>query len=267
MKIIKSNLLGLLLIAISLFAVSCDKELERSDLTLDNNATAKIIVYSYADIDKTKHGLENVPNGTKAFIKIENSEYNPSASGLTFDTVEVRNGKVEATIKTTNSGVDVEVVIPDFVAKQKQGSASETATLSYLFEGKRTLSKVLPGEERVSELFCTATKMGSEVAFVTRKFKIEAITDVEVGLKEVPNTAITFYSDGWVGEATTNIDGVVEISLPANEDISIVFVYSKRYEADKSRKKYRYRKVDFANFDESHPVSIPLNFGDGELYE
>lgn len=268
MKIIKSNLSGLLLLAISFFAVSCDKEIERSNLTLDNNETADIVVYAYADVDKTTHGLEKVPNGTQAFIKIANDQYNPSATGVTVQIVEVSNGKIEATIKTTKDGVDIDVLIPDFVAKQKQAYGSESATLSYLFEGKKSLAKVLPGEERVAELFCTSTKMSSEVEFVTRKFKINAVLNVDDGTKEVVGATVNFYTLGWSGQGTTDGEGEISIAVPKNEWISAEFTANKKWDTIESGKKlYRYRRVDFGIYSESHPVAESVNFFGGELFE
>lgn len=268
MKNMKFRVLGLLALSLSLFLSSCDKELERSNLTLDNNQTAKIVVYAYADIDKTQHGYEFVPNGTKAFILIDNDQYNSSASGLALDTVEVKNGKIEATIKTTNAGVDVKVVIPDFVAKQKQGFASEASSLSYLFKGEEDLGGVLPGEERVAELFCSATKMSSEKVFVSRKFKIEAITDVDEGVKKVTGVEVTFYTDGWSTTVTSDTDGELVVDVPEGEDISAQFEAKKKWDAtETSTKLYLYKEVDFGNYTTSNPAATTISFGGGILYE
>lgn len=268
MKIMRSKLMGLLALSLSLFFVGCDKEIEQSDLTLDNNETAKITIYAYADIDKTSHGYEFVPNGTKAFILIDNDQYNSSASGITLDTVVVRNGKIEANIKTTNAGVDVRVVIPDFVAKQKQPFGSEAASLSYLYKGNKSLDAIYPGEDRVAELFCTYTKMSSEKVFVSRKFKIEAVTDVDEGSKKVTGVEVTFYTDGWSASATTDTDGELTIEVPEGEDVSAQFEAKKKWDpVESSTKLYLYKSIDFGNYTTSSPVATTISFGGGQLHE
>lgn len=45
MKFTRIGFVGLLLLAVSFFTVSCDKDVETSNLTLDNSQKANIVVH------------------------------------------------------------------------------------------------------------------------------------------------------------------------------------------------------------------------------
>ncbi len=269
MKLMRSNLMGLLLMAVAMFSVSCDDDIETSSLTLDQTQEATITAYLYAELDKTSLGLEKAPNGTKVFVSVNNSEFNSSATGSWIDTVYVQDGKIQSVVPVTSSGVTVRITPADFVQNQVQPYNSTSATLSKIFKvaGGSAVSNVKPGENRVHEITYADESFDNEVQFVEKRFTIWAITNVEDGLKEVPGAEITFYNGEWSKTVTSSSVGIVEISLPRGSTTTAVFTFNKKWEADNNnRKLYRYTS-GVASFTVSSPVLADLNFGEGTLYE
>lgn len=269
MKLMRSNLMGLLLLAVAMFSVSCDDDIETSSLTLDQTQEATISAYLYAELDKTSLGLELAPNGTKVFVSVENSEFNNDATGSWIDTVYVQNGKIESVVPVTSDGVNVKITPADFIQNQVQAYNSTTASLSKIYKvaGGSTVANVKPGENRVHEITYVAESFDNEVEFVTKRFVIKAITNVEDGLKEVAGAEITFYNGDWSQTVTSNSIGIVDIQLPKSTVTNAVFTFNKKWEAgNDNRKLYRYR-IQVAAFGESSTVLYDLNFGSGDLYE
>ncbi|WP_157482471.1 hypothetical protein [Geofilum rubicundum] len=265
----RSNLMGVLLMAVAMFTVSCDDAIETSGLTLDQTQEATITTYLYAELDKTSLGLELAPNGTKVFVSVENSAFNSKASGSWIDTVYVQNGMIESVVPVTSEGVTVKITPADFIQTQVQAHHSTSETLSKIFKvpGGSTVGNVKPGENRVHEITYTDEDFDNLAEFVARRFTIWAITNVEDGLKEVAGAEITFYNGDWSQTVTSNSVGIIEVSLPKSQTTTAIFTYDKKWEVDNNnRKLYRYRS-QVASYNESSPVLGDLNFGAGELYE
>ena len=268
MKFTRIGFVGLLLLAVSFFTVSCDKDVETSNLTLDNSQKANIVVHIYAELDKSKLGYEEAPDGTKVFILIENSEFNSTADGIWMDTVRVKNGKIEVQVPTNSDGVDVEVRVANFIAQQKQGYGSSTSTLASAYSGDVTLSDILPGETRYDELNCSDDSFSNEVEVVSRKFKINAITNVDDGSEKVSGVDVTFYNSEFSVTVKSDSEGVVEVELPKGvNDAKAEFASKKKWDAvETGTKTYRYR-TSVNSYSESSPVVAELNFGGGDLFE
>lgn len=269
MKLMRSNLMGLLLMAVAMFSVSCDDDIETSSLTLDQTQEATITAYLYAELDKTSLGLELAPNGTKVFVSVNNSEFNANATGSWIDTVYVQNGKIESVVPVTSNGVTVKITPADFIENQVQDYNATTTTLPKIYKvaGGSSVASVKPGENRVHEINYSAESFNNEVEYVAKRFTIWAITNVEDGQKEVPGAQITFYNGDWSQTVTSNSVGIVEISLPKGATTTAVFTFSKKWEADNNnRKLYRYT-TSVSSFNVSSPVLADLSFGEGTLYE
>ena len=119
--------LGALLIVFVFIFTSCNKEITTSDFTLDTSQKAKVKAFFYAELDKTKQGLEFAPNGTKVFISIPNTYFNPGISGNWIDSTTINNGIIQVSVPTVSTGAIVTIKATEFTYDQIQsfGSASQ----------------------------------------------------------------------------------------------------------------------------------------------
>jgi len=266
----KTNVLSALFIASAIVFASCEKEIETSNLTLDKSQKATVKAYLYAELDNTKQGLEFAPNGTKVIVSIPNSSFNGNATGKWMDTVSVTNGLIETTVPTTNAGVTVTFTPAEFTSDQVQpfGSLSNTISKLYKVTTSNTLS-VFPNETRTSEItYNSFDSFDNFAEKVNVKIELKAIFkegDASVVLPQ--NTTISVFNNGWATTATVGEKGLITVSVPKGETITL------RFEATKTlltipvtTKKYRYE----AKFDApstSTPVQYSEDFGDGEVWE
>ena len=268
MNYFRSKLMGLALLAAAVSFVACDDDVETSSLVLDQTQEATVTVYLYAELDKTELGLEHAPNGTKVFVSVDNSEFNPNAKGTWIDTVYVQNGQIESVVPVTSQGVTVRITPAEFVLEQKQAYNSISETLKKIFKktGGSTVIGVKPGEHRIHEITYSDEDFDKLAEYVARRFTVWAIVNVEDGVKEVAGAEITFYNDDW--STTVRSDaGIVNVALPKGEATTAVFTYSKKWEVDNiNRKTYRYTTAVSA-YNESSPALGDLSFGGGTLYE
>src|SRR5690554_1467367 len=268
MNFFRSKLMGLALLTAAVSFVACDDDVETSSLVLDQTQEAIVTAYLYAELDKTELGLEYAPNGTKVFVSVDNSEFNPNAKGTWIDTVYVQNGQIESDLPVTSQGVTVRITPAEFVLEQKQAYNSISETLKKIFKktGGSTVSNVKPGEHRIHEITYSDEDFDNLTEYVNRRFTVWAIVNVEDGVKEVAGAEITFYNGDW--STTVRSDaGIVDVALPKGEATTAVFTYSKKWEVDNNnRKTYRYTTAVSA-YNETSPVLVDLNFGEGTLYE
>ncbi len=269
MKLMRSNLMGLLLMAVAMFSVSCDDDIETSSLTLDQTQEATITAYLYAELDKTSQGLELAPNGTKVFVSVNNNEFNDNATGSWIDTVYVQNGKIESVVPVTSDGVTVKITPADFEYDQVQpfGSSNETLKTIFTIAGGKNVANVKPGENSVHE-FTYDNEVKKDVdEYVSMRFRIKAITNVEDGIKDVAGTDITFYNGDWSQTVTSDNIGIVAINLPKDAATKAFFNFNKKVSVDSdARETYRY-KADVSAFSNNLDGLQTLNFGGGTLYE
>lgn len=269
MNYFRSKLMGLALLAAAVSFVACDDDVETSSLVLDQTQEATVTAYLYAELDKTELGLEYAPNGTKVFVSVDNSEFNPNAKGTWIDTVYVQNGQIESVVPVTSQGVTVRITPAEFVREQKQAFNSVSETLEKIFkkEGGSTIGGVKPGEHRIHEITYSDEDFDNLAEFVNRRFTVWAIVNVEDGVKEVAGAEITFYNGDWSTTVSSDAVGIVNVALPKGEATTAVFTYSKKWEADNNnRKTYRYTSPVNA-YNESSPALGDLSFGGGTLYE
>lgn len=269
MNYFRSKLMGLALLAAAVSFVACDDDVETSSLVLDQTQEATVTAYLYAELDKTELGLEYAPNGTKVFVSVDNSEFNPNAKGTWIDTVYVQNGQIESVVPVTSQGVTVRITPAEFVREQKQAFNSVSETLEKIFkkEGGSTIGNVKPGEHRYHEIEYEAEDKKDKKETIKRNYTVWAEVNVEDGIKEVPGVEITFYNDNWSATATSNSNGIVEIDLPKNQIVYARFVFQKNIDpANNTRKKYLYTATVPANQAPTDALGS-LSFGEGTLYE
>src|SRR5690554_3229177 len=269
MNYFRSKLMGLALLAAAVSFVACDDDVETSSLVLDQTQEATVTADLYATLHKTELGLEYAPNGTKVFVSVDNSEFNPNAKGTWIDTVYVQNGQIESVVPVTSQGVTVLITPAEFVLEQKQAYNSVSETLKKIFKktGGSTVGGVKPGEHRIHEITYSDEDFDNLAELVERRFTVWAIVNVEDGLKEVAGANITFYNDDWSTTEASIEGGIVKVKLPKNKATTAVFTYNKKWEADSNnRKTYRYT-AEVDGYPETSPVLVDLSFGEGTLYE
>lgn len=255
--------------AVAMFSVSCDDDIETSSLTLDQTQEASITAYLYAELDKTSQGLEIAPNGTKVFVSVDNNEFNSNATGSWIDTVYVQDGKIESVVPVTSDGVTVKITPADFEYDQVQSFGSSNATLKTIFtiEGGSSVGTVKPGENRVQEFTYDHEVKKNVDEYVSMRFRIKAITNVEDGIKDVAGTEITFYNGDWSAIVVSDNIGIVAIDLPKDIATKAFFTFNKKVSVDSdTRETYRY-KTDVSAFSNNLDGLQVLNFGGGTLYE
>jgi hypothetical protein len=229
----KESKLGVILIALAFIFVSCEKEITTSNLTLDKSQTAKVKSYFFAELDKTKQGLELAPNGTKVFVFIPNSSLS-SASGVTgnwIDSTTINDGIIEITVPTVSTGVTVTLKAAEFTYDQVQsyGSASNKISKIFSVTTAQTIS-VFPGESKTKEItYDGQNQLDNFVETVTCAFILKADMDETIaGNENVPQgTTVNLYTTTWAGTATVGADGKITATIPKSEVVSIRFEATK----------------------------------------
>lgn len=261
-----------MLVAFAVIFSSCEK-IETSSLTLDMAEFATITVYVYAELDKTSLGEEFAPNNTKVMVTVPYSAYtnDPTVKGNWSTDAVVTNGIVEVEVPTCISGVNLTLKAEDFLYDQVQekGAASATKTMLYSSLSK-TVSSIMPNVHEIVKLTYTASPM-SNAEFVTRKFKLTAVLDHETGDSKniTSGTVVTFYSSNWSTTATVGSNGIIEsVKVPVNESVYAVFEHTVRAYEDGQYKNKKYRfTVNLGSYSETSPVTEPVDFNYGELWE
>jgi hypothetical protein len=107
---------------LALAVVSCSEE-EATTVTLNKDLKASLTCYVEAQLieDTTEVVYENAPAGTKVFIRVNNSEYNPGMAGVTVYETEVNaQGMFMYDIPVTEFGTNITVQFDDFIYEQLQ---------------------------------------------------------------------------------------------------------------------------------------------------
>lgn len=266
------QLLALLVASFVMFS-SCSKKVETSALTLDQTKSATLVVHFYAELDQTINGLEKAPDGTKAIIRIDNSEFNPAANGFWSKLVTIQDGKIEQKIPVTDQGVTVEIFPVEFTYEQVQpyGSVSEKINKTYRFSGNAAENGVKPNEIRTHEInYDFITSFDDFVETVNQKFELRADIDAtNPGLEYIPNgSSVTFFTDEWSKTVTVGAAGRVDISVPTNVNISALYIGPKTYNDGSGvvTKTFRFEAMIGA-YNMSMPMVQQVSLGNGIIWE
>jgi hypothetical protein len=244
----KESKLSVILIVLSFIFASCEKEITTSNLTLDKSQKAKVKAYFYAELDKTKQGLELAPNGTKVFISIPNSSLCNTfgVSGNWIDSATINNGIIEVSVPTVSTGVTVTLKAAEFSYDQVQsfGSVSNTIPKIFSVTGAQTIS-VSPGESKTREItYDSQNQLDNFAEKVNCAFILKADMDETIaGNENVPqNTTVNLYTSTWAGTATVDAVGKISATIPKDEPVSINFEATKTLIVPPS-KKYLYTGI------------------------
>lgn len=146
----KVNFLNLAILAVVVLLSSCKKDVETSDLILDNFKTADLTIYLSASLDLNQKEMSPAPEGTRVVISAPYSDFNPGAKGSFTDTLKVdAQGKVIAKVKTSSKGVSYTVQPIDFEYDQKQAEGLVKPTLRKILKTAAQTHKVLPNEVKI----------------------------------------------------------------------------------------------------------------------
>lgn len=119
-KTLYAFLMGVIVITLAMF--SCTEE-DATTVTLNKDLTASLTCYAEAQLveDTTVIAYESAPAGTKVFIRVNNSEYNNGALGVSVWETELdAEGKFVYDIPVTENGTNVTISFDDFVYEQIQ---------------------------------------------------------------------------------------------------------------------------------------------------
>ena len=271
----KIRRISVLLMASVLFFTNCEDKIETSKMKLDQSKEATVKVNVYAEMDKNEYGMEPAPEGTEVRLSVDYAQFNENANSGVWDTVATvnSNGVIEATVPTTNDGVDVEITGAEFTAQQVQHkfALAEELTALYNHAGQilnvdgSPLGSVInlkSKETRTCRINYNYNPTDEE--HVELRLELYAVTDVEDGIDYVPqNTVITFYIDEeWIYEQQVDVEGRMDVVLPKNETVSARFEYSKKVNADGERENYIYDKV-IGSYSVSPESIVSVDFGGG----
>jgi hypothetical protein len=268
----RKNLSGLLLIAITLFFMGCDKEIETSSMSVDLTKNATVKAFVYADLNQTSLGNEFAPNGTKVFVTVAYNQLGGTGSNKWIDSTFVNNGMIELSVPATINGVTVEFAPTEFIFDQTQPFGSVSQTQKKLFKASvSSLNGVKAGEVRTHEITYTGSAFQNVTEFVTRKFEMSALLNVKNAADVLPSgTIVTFFTNDWSATATVGGNGRVEINLPKNKSgIYARFTAQKQVAiGDNPNKMENYRyTTSLSSYSESSPVVENIYFGGGEKWE
>jgi hypothetical protein len=225
------NRLGALLIVLVFIFAGCEKDITTSNFTLDTSQKAKVKAYFYAELDKTKQGLEFAPNGTKVFLSIPNSSFNPGVAGNRIDSAEINNGIIEVSIPAVSTGVTVTIKATEFTAEQVQSFGSASAKISKIFSvtATQTLS-VIPGESKTKEITYDGENiLDNFTETVSCAFILKADMDETVaGTENVPQgTTVSLYTTTWAGSTVVGAGGKITATIPKGESVNMRFEATK----------------------------------------
>jgi hypothetical protein len=273
-------LTSMMLLATMLY--SCDKEIETSPVKVDEAVTGTLTVYLYADLDQTNAGKESVPAGTNVLLSIPNKEITgfSSAIGNWEKTVAVdAQGKIEVTVPTNSTGVNVSIRPADFTFAQVQALTSTDATVTKLFSYDLATSYNVKAEEKVIRVlnYNKENTFSSYINYVTISGKAYAETDDNNSVTEnAPLVDVIFTSTtGWSKKVTlvkTGAYTTFTVQVPASiNGLSYPISYTYDFSADKNvadgagwvKKLYRYNDTKSLGTFSANTDGQSLNFGIG----
>ena len=230
MKKSGNRLSALLMVLVFIFA-SCEKDITTSDYTLDTFQKATVKAYFYAELDKTKQGLEFAPNGTKVFLSIPNSSFNPGVAGNRIDSAFINSGIIEVSVPSVSTGVSVTIKATEFTAEQVQSFGSASAKISKIFSVTATQTvSVIPGESKTKEITYDSENILDNFAeTVTCAFILKADMDETVaGTENVPpGTTVSLYTNTWAGSTLVGVAGKITATIPKGEPVNMKFEATK----------------------------------------
>lgn len=272
-----TSLLGCAMV-VGLFA--CDDSVRTSALTVDQNQTAELSVFLYAELNKKELGVEYAPDDTRVFVLVDYTELNPaSGPGSWVDTLFVKDGMIEAEVPVSSAGSVVTIMPDEFVADQVQPHGASLDVISKIFRAAaQNIADVKPGQNRITEITYNYNAFENLVETVNIRFEGRAVLtdhyqDPDV-LTSIPSgTSVTLYTDEWTTNATVGTNGVFTAEVPKNTAVNVEFIARKTITTQdpdgtvkEERLDYKYQTTTPA-FSQSLPALQQLNFGTGTLWE
>ncbi len=261
---------------------SCEDSVRTSALTIDEQSQATVTAQLYAELDKTKLGLEKAPDGTVVFVSVNYNQLNPAAgAGSWMDTLYVQDGKVEANVPVASGGSIVTFIPDEFVASQIQPYGSNLEVIEKIFRvaAPQNMAGVRPGQSRIIEIAYADADFVNHVEKVEISFKGKAILadhfeDADTLVHIPQGTNIALYTADWAVNTTIGSEGQFSASIPKDEAITVEFISKKTITEIQlpdsivtvKNLNYKYEIVT-PTYSTSTPVTQDLNFGGGILWE
>ncbi len=232
----KTKFLFMLLVSITMLFNACDKDIESTVSTInttDVNRMATIVIKGYANIDDTSFGDEQVPDGTKVILTALKSDFIAGAVGKLSFEFEFMGGEVIAEVPATDIGVTYTISPVDFESDQTQSPVvSSVNTIPMQYTGATvTIPGIIIGMKTFETIIYLGQTSPDFEEMVVISGSIEGEFNEELSGNEPLGKIISmsFYTDGWYEEISTNSDGTYSISVPKNETIhyNFSFIHNK----------------------------------------
>lgn len=224
------------LLASALIFSSCEKEETASPLKIDDSQMATMKGYLFAELDLTKPGLEVVPQGTKVFGYITNSDIlDNNSNGLWKDTVVVgTDGSYSFTFPIGFTSSTLHIVPLAFEYEQVQGYGIYDTTIPKIYsQNGTTVASATAGGNIPQLQYSYETRSNyQQMTQITGKLFAE-MTALNSGYETIPaSKTVTFYSNGWVKTITSEGSGIYTIEIPVGQTIYVASEFDADYVID-----------------------------------
>jgi len=261
--------------------VSCDKEIETTSATIDQEDTARmatITVKGFAELDATVFGNEVVPSGSSVLITAPKNDFISGANGTIVKIAEYVNGVLTVDVPATEDGVTYTITPLDFEYELVTNPAeySDASTLPKRYYASSVDVEVMIGESKLETIDYNMKDAGAEyIEYVTLDGEITGEFDEETpGYEELDDdiTLLFYNSDYSWYESVTTVDGTFTVEVPQGESIMCAFdfVTEKNFwdfdESEYDEKDFSYQGTNsFGSF--YSDSSSDFNVGTGEAVE
>jgi hypothetical protein len=237
--------------------------------------------YVYAELDKTKAGMELAPSGTKVVISVNYADFSyvpAGTAGKWIDTLTVdANGTISAMVPVDDNGVTLTIEPIAFETQQVQAYAANSSVITKIMKsaGKNVNISTSTNSIVVVDYNVEETIITNLVEFVTIEFTLKAETDNSLtGSEVVKDLEVILYSNDWMSKFKSDNNGKISASVPANQNISIdaKFVTDKKVPDPKDplkyvTEKYSYEKIKVFQGNYAGKGTDVVDFGNGTKVE
>ncbi len=266
----KLSFFTLLIASATFFLTSCDKEVEQTSLTVNLSKTITVKGFVYAELNNRSAGLEYAPAGTKLFFSINYNNLNPAAgAGRWVDTTQVdESGMFTIDVPVTDAGVTLNIDGESFFYDQVQPYAANSNTVKKFYTLPTTSFNISTTVNPIMEVTYNANNLQNTVEMTKLTVIVKAELDNSLaGSELVVNQKIVLHNSGWSREYTTDENGKINATIPANQNIyyTISFEYGKKVpdgvEYKTEQYKYEAKGTYLGNFATESEITIDLGGG------
>jgi hypothetical protein len=268
MKMKKFSFYALLAGAI-FFTYACDKDVTSTNLQVDLASTTTVHGYVYADMDRTKAGLEAAPSDKAILIfSVSYSDFDATlnTNGKWKDTVHINaDGHFTANVPVTDKTVTLKIDPQPFEAEQTYfDGTSLDAKIWKIYSAPTTSVPLSTSINQIVEIAYNNAGYSDKVDMVTLTLTIEAELDnTQVGSEPVKAQKVILSANGWAEEFTTSDIGEIVASVPNGEVVymNTNFNYNKKLINGTQNTNYKKENSPIGTFLVSTSTTVDLGSG------